>query len=211
MLWVNLIMDTFAAMALSSLPADRGVLNDRPRNPNSHIINRQMLIRIIGGGLTFFVVLVGVWQLLWHTDITSASELMNGESARIFFTEMFDNKGSNTHLSSYEMGIFFSIFVLLQLWNLFNAKYFRTNRSLIGDIIDLFRTPAKVRTSYSKYFILILGVILLGQIGIVNYAYELFSVAPLYASDWMLLLMITSPALIIPDIVRFVTNYHNNK
>ena len=206
MLWVNLIMDTFAAMALSSLPADRGVLKDKPRNPNSHIINRQMLYRIIGGGLIFFVLMVGIWQLLWHTNIESVSDLLNGETIRIFFAEMFSSSTAKAHLSGYEMGVFFSMFVMLQLWNLFNAKYFCTDRSLIQDIIDLFRAPHRVRESYSKFFILIFAVILLGQMAIVNFASDLFSVSPLPMSDWLWLLLITSPVVIIPDIIRFVTN-----
>ena len=61
MLWVNLIMDTFAAMALSSLPADPSVMYDYPRSPKAHILDRSMIVRIVGWGLLFFVLLAGLW------------------------------------------------------------------------------------------------------------------------------------------------------
>ena len=137
MLWVNLIMDTFAAMALSSLPANKRVLNEKPRNPESHIINRQMLFRIIGIGSVFFVALAGLWQLLWHTDITCVRDLLTIDAAKLFVSGFADLSHTKAHLSGYEMGVFFSVFVMLQFWNLFNAKYYRTDRSFILDIIDL--------------------------------------------------------------------------
>ena len=205
MLWVNLIMDTFAAMALSSLPPEPGVLCDKPRNPKSHIIDRSMLMRIIGGGSLFFVFLVGLWQLLYHVDIASVSELLTSESFHVFFAEMFKSNRFAPHMSGYEMGIFFSVFVMMQFWNLFNAKYFRTNRSLILDIIDLFRAPQRVKESYNKYFLLILAVIVGGQVAIVTFAGELFNVAPLSAADWGWIMLITSPVLLIPDVVRLCT------
>ena len=206
MLWVNLIMDTFAAMALSSLPADRKVLNDKPRNPHSHIINRRMLARIVGTGLLFFVMLAGLWQLLWHTEISCVKDLLKPESLRLFVFGMMDLSHSKSHLSGYELGIFFSIFVMLQFWNLFNAKYYRTDRSLLIDIADLFRRPQKVKESYSAGFIWISLVIVLGQILIVSFAGKMFNVSPLQAQDWLWIMLITSPVLFVADIVRTVRN-----
>jgi Ca2+-transporting ATPase len=107
-------------------------------------------------------------------------------------------------LTPYEMGLFFSVFVMMQFWNLFNARYFRTKRSLMEDIIDMFRDRARVRESYSAYFPIIALVILIGQVVIVNYASQLFSVAPLSLNDWLLILAITAPVLLIPDVVRLV-------
>jgi Ca2+-transporting ATPase len=104
------------------------------------------------------------------------------------------------------MGIFFAIFVLLQCWNLFNAKYFRTNRSLILDIVDLFRAPHRVKESYNNMYLAILAVILGGQIAIVTFAGQLFSVAPLGFADWLWICLITMPVLLIPDVCRFVRN-----
>lgn len=204
MLWVNLIMDTFAAMALSSLPADPSVLNDKPRNPSSHIISRAMLGRIVGTGLLFFFILVGLWQLLCHYDVTSAAELFTADAVRIFFKDIFSISPATAHLTPYEMGIFFSIFVLLQFWNMFNAKYFRTNRSLLQDVVALFTDRAAVKGSYSSYFLLIALVIIGGQVLIVNCASELFSVAPLSAADWGVIILATSPVVLVPEVIRIV-------
>ena len=122
---------------------------------------------------------------------------------RIFFVEIFDSHEASARLSGYEMGIFFTIFVMLQFWNLFNAKYFRTGRSLILDIVDLFRAPHRVKESYNKMYLFILGVILIGQVLIVSCAGQLFSVSPLKPLDWLLIIVMTSPVLLIPDLVRF--------
>ena len=204
MLWVNLIMDTFAAMALSSLPADRKVLNDKPRKWDSHIVNRHMLKRIIGTGTLFFVILVGLWQLLWHTDAECVRDLLTPDSLKLYFTGFLDMSHTKAHLSGTEMGIFFSVFVMLQFWNLFNAKYFRTDRSLTLDIIDLFRNPKAVKESFSAGFIWISLVIVLGQILIVTFAGPLFNVSPLSVDDWLLILLITSPILLVADAVRTI-------
>lgn len=204
MLWVNLIMDTFAAMALSSLPADKGVLKEKPRNPASHIISRAMLKRIVGAGLLFFVLLAGLWQLLWHMNVTSVADLLTADAMRLFVSDMFKSYHLTPHLSPYEMGLFFSVFVMLQFWNLFNAKYFNTERSLLRDIASLFTDRKALRESFSSYFILIALVILLGQVVIVTFAGELFNVAPLTFADWGWIILITSPVLIIPEIVRLV-------
>jgi len=206
MLWVNLIMDTFAAMALSSLPADKKVLMDKPRHPESHIVNRKMLRRIIGVGIMFFVLLAGLWQLMWHKDIDCMSALLNMDSLRVFFSQFSDLSHSKAHLGGKELGIFFSIFVMLQFWNLFNAKYYKTDRSLLIDIVDLFRNPVKVKESYSAGFIWISLVIILGQIIIVTFAGRMFNVEPLQFKDWLWIFLITSPVLIITDIFRTIVN-----
>ena len=126
------------------------------------------------------------------------------ESLRIFVLEMFSADKVAEHLSGYEMGIFFSIFVMLQFWNLFNAKYFRTGRSLIVDIIDLFRAPQRVKESYNSMYMFILAVILGGQIAIVTFAGQFFGVSPLSFEDWMWICLITMPVLLIPDIKRTI-------
>ena len=94
-------------------------------------------------------------------------------------------------------------FVLLQFWNLFNVKYFRTNRGVLIDLIDLFRNHKKVKATYSPGFLWIALLILIGQIFIVQFAGPLFNVQPLTASDWLWLLLLTSVVLIIPEIFRF--------
>lgn len=204
MLWVNLIMDTFAAMALSSLPPDRRVLCDKPRRSDSHIIDGRMIRSIVGGGLCFFVILVALWQFMWHSEVESVTQMLTLDSLRIFTLDIFSTSAPSAELTRYEMGIFFSIFVMLQFWNLFNAKYFRTNRSLILDIIDLFRAPQRVKELFNGMYIVILAVILGGQIAIVTFAGKLFGVSPLAVVDWVWICLLTMPVLLIPDICRFV-------
>lgn len=204
MLWVNLIMDTFAAMALSSLPADRKVLYDKPRNPDSHIIDGQMVRQILVSGLIFFVVLAGLWQLLGHTNIHSVSDLWSPNVVKGAFSNMFEFESNN--LSAYDHGVFFSIFVMMQFWNLFNAKYFRTNRSLLQDFVGLFTNSRSVRGSYSSGFWWILLVILVGQLFIVTYGGAMFNVEHLSPTDWGWIILLTSPVLILPDLVRCVRN-----
>lgn len=206
MLWVNLIMDTFAAMALSSLPADRMVMYDKPRKVGSHIIDKKMLKTIVFTGLFFFIILAGLWQLLWHINIREGvlSSLINTDTLNTYITGFTDMSRIKTHLSGYEMGIFFTVFVMLQFWNLFNAKYYHTNRSLIMDIGILFRNPKRLKDSYSSGFICIALLIIVGQIIIVNFAGGMFSVAPLELKDWLIIIVLTSPVLWIADIVRTI-------
>lgn len=214
MLWVNLIMDTFAAMALSSLPADNRVMNDKPRNPKSHIIDHSMMRNILGFGLIFTVILLCLWQFLWHHEISEnlgAYTTICESSFKEFFLGLFKFSKTKAHLSAYEAGFFFTTFVMLQFWNLFNAKYYRSGRSLLLDIICLFKGQNMFKKTFSKWFAVIVIVILIGQIVIVNFAGPLFNVAPLKYQDWLFILLITSPVLIILDITRTICNLQHNK
>ena len=208
MLWVNLIMDTFAAMALSSLPPDPKVMHNQPRNPNSHIINRSMLRQIVVVGLVFFFFLLGLWQLLWHRDIapgTGVKALLSWDFIQEFFVGFTDMSKSKAHMSTYELAVFFSFFVMMQFWNLFNAKYFRSGRSLIGDLIDTMRNPSNWSKHFSSGFLFIVLVILLGQIFIVNFAGDFFDVSALTSTDWGIIIALTSLILIVPDVIRWST------
>ena len=207
MLWVNLIMDTFAAMALSSLPADKKVLHESPRKPDSHIINKGMLVRIVGVGSVFFFLLAGLWQLMWHTDAHTLSQLLNKDSLYIFIDRFAELSHVKDHLGGKELGIFFSIFVMLQFWNLFNARYYKTDRSLILDLTDAVRRKRTLKESFSAGFFWISLVILLGQIIIVTFAGRMFGVEPLDLQDWKLMILITSPVLIIADLYRTIRHY----
>lgn len=204
MLWVNLIMDTFAAMALSSLPADPRVMNDKPRDPNSHIIDRRMAKRILFNGMLFFVFLFGLWQLLWHYDIQNVYEMTHSEVWQMYVGNFLNFTKTKQHLSPYELGIFFSFFVLMQFWNLFNARYFRTNRTLLQDIVDTICHPSHAANHYSLGFVVILFVILAGQILLVNVFGEVVGVESLSLNDWLWLLLLTSPILIVGDIIRLI-------
>ncbi len=200
MLWVNLIMDTFAAMALSSLPADPKVMNDHPRKTDSRIIDGRMARMILSAGLLFFVILVGMWQMLSHGDYSSFSEML-----RNFDLAHLTDFSQATHVRNpHELGIFFTFFVLLQFWNIFNARYYRTGRSLIQDLAEMIRHPKTIRKHYSTGFITIIFVILVGQILITNVFGEFFGVAALSFSDWILLIAVTCPVLVVGDICRFI-------
>ena len=165
MLWVNLIMDTFAAIALSSLPPDASVMTERPRSPQSHIIDRAMGVRIVSVGLLLFVALVGFWMYLHE---------------------------GRQRLTPHELGLFFTTFVLLQFWNLFNARYFRTSTN----------GKATAEVAFSRGFLCIAGLILAGQVLIVNVAYEMFNVAPLSLREWLCLIVLTSPVLWVAEVWR---------
>jgi Ca2+-transporting ATPase len=190
MLWVNLIMDTFAAMALSSLPADPKVFDDKPRDPKSHIIDRKMIKRILLGGLTFFGLLIFLWEVMLHCDITSVGQLFQAST----ISSAFAGSGAGAGMTPYEMGVFFTTFVMLQFWNMFNAKTFRSGGTFFGHIFS--------KTSFSASFYLIALVILVTQILIVNYLGNFFDVAPLSFTDWIIIIAATSPVLLLPELVR---------
>ncbi len=207
MLWVNLIMDTFAAMALSSLPPDPRVMTERPRDPRSHIISPMMTRNILFFGTLFFLILAGLWQLLTHESISSFRELLTRDMLKEYFSGFFNLSDAGTHHSHYVSGVFFSTFVMMQFWNLFNTRYFRTERSLLTDFADVLRGRRRPSDCFSGGFILIAGVILAGQFLIVNLAGDFFEVAPLSFSDWGWIFLLTSPVLLIPDLVRTVEHY----
>ena len=203
MLWVNLIMDTFAAMALSSLPPDHRVMEDKPRDQKSHIIDRRMGKRIAFSGIFFFVYLALLWQLLWHMDISSVADLLHWNVVGEFFSGAF-SAHTKAHLSGYELGVFFTTFVLLQFWNLFNARYFKTDGSVLQDILDFFFNRKRFKASACYGCLWVAGIILAGQFLIVNCFGAFFEVSPLPLSDWGWILLCTSPVLIIPDLYRFI-------
>ena len=203
MLWVNLIMDTFAAMALSSIPPDRKVMEEKPRDQKSHIIDRKMGVRIAFSGIFFFAFLALLWQLLWRMDISSVRDLLHWNVVGEFFRGAF-SAHTKAHLSGYELGVFFTTFVLLQFWNLFNARYFKTGGSALQDILDFFFDRKRFKASACYGCLLVAGIILAGQFLIVNCFGAFFEVSPLPLADWGWILLCTSPVLIIPDLYRFI-------
>ena len=179
MLWVNLIMDTFAAMALASLPPSQSVMKEKPRSREAFIINRPMWKSIIGVGGVFFLFLLGLLYYFEHTDITCLTEV--GKTAM----------GGNTGLSGYELSLFFTIFVFLQFWNMFNARAFETGRSAFH-----FKACGG--------FLLIALVILVGQILIVSVGGDFFNVEPLKIIDWIIIIGGTSLVLWIGELTRLL-------
>ncbi len=181
MLWVNLIMDTFAAMALASLPPTESVMSEKPRPRTAFIINKAMW-RSIGwvGGL-FFVLLLGFLYYLEHTSITSLTQIGSAPMH------------GNTGLSPYELSVFFTVFVFLQFWNMFNARAFATGRSAFH-----FKGCGE--------FLLIAAAILFGQIAIVQLVGainpDFFNAVPLGFTDWLIIIGSTSMVLWIGEFIR---------
>ncbi|MDR0738140.1 MAG: calcium-translocating P-type ATPase, PMCA-type [Prevotellaceae bacterium] len=188
MLWVNLIMDTFAALALASLPPNEKVMSDKPRKTTDYIISKPMAKSILGVGIIFVAALFGLIQYFKHADVTSLSNFSVKEFAASFF-----NFGAGSGLSSYELSLFFTIFVLLQFWNMFNAKAFMSGKSAFAVL------------GKCSGFLAIAAVILFGQWLIVTIGGEMFNVVPLQWSDWVIIVGFTSLVLWAGEAVRMVT------
>ena len=165
MLWVNLIMDTFAAGALASLPPNERVMKDKPRRSGKDgdfIITRPMAYNIFGVGFAFVVILMGL----------------------LFYFHAQDG------LTPHDLSWFFSFFVMLQFWNMFNAKAFMEGRSAFANLKD------------SKSFLLVALLILIGQYLIVTFGGEMFSVIPLSLRDWAIIIGSSSLVLWIGELFR---------
>ena len=188
MLWVNLIMDTFAALALASLPPDERVMRDKPRHLNDNIVTRAMGKGIIGTGIAFVLLLFGLLQYFKHVDVTSIAQF----DLRLFFANFFNFTPVHEGLTRYELTLFFSIFVFLQFWNMFNAKAF-------GNVQSAFS-----RLNTCKGFLWVTLIILAGQILIVSVGGALFSVTPLQPMDWVYIFAATSIVLWIGEIYRLI-------
>lgn len=187
MLWVNLIMDTFAALALASLPPNEKVMMDKPRDREANIITGPMMTQILVVGLFFVILLFGLIQYFKHADITSLTQFSPADFCRHFFDF---RKGDG--LSPYELSLFFTIFVLLQFWNMFNAKAFMTDKSSFAGL------------DKCNGFLCIALVILAGQWGIVTFGGAMFNVTPLALKDWIIILATTSLVLWTGELGRFL-------
>ncbi len=165
MLWVNMIIDTFAAAALASLPPDPEVMREKPRKATDFIISPKMKNYILGIGLTFTVLLLGM--MYWFTR-------------------------SEGHISPYELSVFFTTFVLLQFWNMFNAKAF------------LSRGSAFKKLKSSTGFLIVMFIIPLGQYLIVEFGGEVFRTVPLAWKDWGIIIGSTSLVLWIGELLRLL-------
>lgn len=189
MLWVNLIMDTFAALALASLPPNEKVMKNKPRKTSEHIISKSMAKSILSVGIIFVALLFGLVQYFKHADITALNQFNWADFGHNFF-----NFSAGNGLSPYELSLFFTIFVLLQFWNMFNAKAFMSGKSAFASI------------SKSGGFLMIAAVILVGQWLIVTVGGEMFNVTALHWQDWAIIIVATSVVLWIGEIARLVKN-----
>ncbi len=192
MLWVNLIMDTFAALAFASLPPSKEVMKNKPRRSTDFILSRKMIIRIFSTGLLFMVVLFGLMQTFRNNDIQHLSHIV--EYPGIFFHSMFEF-GGNGEFTPYELSMFFTIFVFFQIWNLFNAKAFDSGHTAFFNV-----KGSKV------FFTVVIGIIL-GQYAIVTLGGQMFSVVPLAWIDWAYIVVLTSAIMIVPLILKLFQVY----
>ena len=167
MLWVNLIMDTFAAGALASLPPSWTVMRDRPRRSGENgdfIISKPMARTIFGTGMFFTALLVAVLLVLQDYG----------------------------HLSPRDLSWFFTFFVMLQVWNMFNAKAFMTGRSAFAGIWQ------------SKSFLWVIALIIGGQYIIVTFGGKMFNVVPLSLTEWLCISAMTMPVLLFGELARLI-------
>lgn len=184
MLWVNLIMDTFAAMALAALPPSESVMREKPRDRNSFIINRSMWHNIIGTGSIFFVMLFSLLWIFEKYDIAALTDIFKF------------HEGGYDGLTPYELSLFFTIFVFLQFWNMFNARAFASN-------------CAGFDLKNCGEFKFIALVVFTGQILIVSFGGQFFNVVPLHITDWIAIIGITSLVLLTGDIARGIRRHNN--
>ena len=165
MLWVNLIMDTFAALALASIPPSEDVMREQPRKSSDFIISRTMWANILGVGVCFLALLLGM--------LMAFNEMPGGMTVR-------------------RLTIFFTTFVMLQFWNLFNARAFGGKASALSHL----------RESYGLE--LVAAIILVGQFLIVQFGGEVFRTEPLDLQMWGIIIGGTSVVLWIGEVVRCV-------
>ncbi|MQN33579.1 calcium-translocating P-type ATPase, PMCA-type [Prevotella copri] len=156
-LWVNLIMDTFAALALASLPPSHEVMKDKPRKASDFIINKSIGFGILFCGIVFFLVMF----------------------ALLVYCERRGKGGVDVH----ELTMFFTTFVMIQFWNLFNAKTLMSHHTAFRHFLK------------DKGMILVLVLVLVGQWIIVTFGGEMFRTTPLSLHEWLLIIGSTSVVL----------------
>ena len=165
-LWVNLIMDTFAAMALASLAPSREVMNEKPRSRTAFIIPRRMGLQILFAGFLFFAVMF----------------------VFLLYCEFHRTDGVDPR----ELTWFFTTFVMLQFWNLFNAKALGSQHLALRHLF------------WNRGMVLVLVLILLGQVLIVQFGGRMFRTVPLSFTEWAVIVGITSLVLWVPESIRLL-------
>ena len=181
MLWINLIMDTFAAMALASLPPSESVMLEKPRNRKAFILNREMLGEIVGVGGFFFVMLLALLYIFQHADITQLTDLWNLQLSA---------KG---HVTPYELTLLFTIFVMTHFFYLFNARAFHTGRSAL-------------HFKGCKGLLVIALIILVGQVIMVEIPgiQQFFNVTGLKPIDWVIIIIGSSLVLWVRELWHLI-------
>lgn len=184
MLWINLIMDTFAAMALASLPPSESVMKDKPRNRNAFILNKTMLHEVIGVGGFFFLMLLGMLYIFQHADITQLTDLVHL------------HLGAKGHVTTYELTLLFTTFVMTHFFYLFNARAFETGRSAL-------------HFKGCNELITIAAIILVGQIAMVEIPgiQQFFNVDGLKFIDWVIIIIGSSLVLWVRELWHLLTKF----
>lgn len=182
MLWINLIMDTFAAMALASLPPSESVMKDKPRDRKAFILNKPMLREIIGVGGFFFLMLLGMLYIFQHADITQLTDLLHLQL------------GAKGHVTTYELTLLFTTFVMTHFFYLFNARAFETGRSAL-------------HFKGCNGLVTIVAIILIGQIAMVEIPglQQFFNVEGLKLIDWIIIIVGSSVVLWVREIWHLLT------
>ena len=178
MLWVNLIMDTFAAMALASISPSMDVMNEKPRKRTDFIITPAMRNNILCVGIAFLVILMGLLA---------------------YFKGLPDGLLPDGEMNVHYLTIFFTVFVMLQFWNLFNASVFGTNHSIFKD------------AGHALGMLSVALIILVGQFIIVTFGGKVFRTEPLDGPTWLLIIGSTSLVLWIGEIYRGIKRLTNKK
>ena len=186
MLWVNLIMDTFAAMALASLPPSEKVMKDSPRDRNAFIINRSMGWNIIGVGGFFFVLLLVLLYIFEHADITALRDILHLQLGEV------------NGLSPYELTLIFTIFVMTHFFYLFNARAFETGRSAL-------------HFKGCRGLLFIISIIFIGQIAMVELPIlqKFFNIVKggLSVEDWTIILIGSSLVLWVREAWHLIKSF----
>jgi calcium-translocating P-type ATPase, PMCA-type len=180
MLWVNLIMDTFGAMALASLPPSQSVMKDKPRDRKAFILTKPMMRDILGVGGFFFLLLTMFLYIFQHTEITQMTDLLHCKL------------GEANGLSPYEQTLLFSIFVWTHLWYMFNTRSFETGKSFF-------------QLKICKEFFSIVAIIFIGQIMIVEALYDFFNCTPMKLVDWIIIVVLSSLVFWVREVWHLLT------
>ena len=178
MLWVNLIMDTFAALALASLPPNSVLMRQQPRGSRANIITPAMKNFIAFTGILFAVMMIGLFYYFTR----------EANGGRVFI------RGVNPNTNLHEISVFFSTFVFLQFWNMLNARAFATGKWAFNNMED------------SKVFWVVAAVILVGQIILVQYFSPFFNCEPLDLVTWLKIIFFTAPVFLLQFVVAKVKN-----
>ena len=195
MLWVNLIMDTFAAMALSSLPPNKSLMRQKPRDRQAFIIDSHMASQILWAGLVFSAILIALFYVIKHCDmrlINSLGDLWNMIASGSYM------KAPRHAITPYESALFFTTFVMMQFWNLFNARAYRSAYSAL-------------RLKNCKGFVFIALLIFVGQLLIVNVGGAMFNVEPIDLQDWIFIIVLTSPVILLGEGIRKIKKIYFKK